>query len=190
MNYLFLDTESGGLSLETSLLSAYFLVMDKQFNKKDELLLNVIPDDGKLILTTQGMLVNKINIVNHIKTAIPYKDAKPILYNFLKKYTDKDFLVPVGHGIKGDITKICNYILSQGSWDQFCSYITIDTGSLFQYYAALDMIPSDLDGNVETLAKYFKININFDKLHEAEEDTRLTMEIYKKFIIMGERKNG
>ena len=48
MAYIFLDCEMGSVDLEYSLLSSYFLVVDGNFQKIDELELFVKPDDGIL----------------------------------------------------------------------------------------------------------------------------------------------
>ena len=118
----------GGRELNYSLLTAYFMVTDENFKILGELDLKVKPDDGVYILSGQGMAVNKINLQEHDKIALPYKQAKPLVYNFLKKHGEKNRLTPVGHGVKGDITHILDKICSEGSWEQFCTYHFIDRG--------------------------------------------------------------
>lgn len=90
--YLFMDCEMGGSELKYSLLAAYFSITDDKFNIIDNLYLQVKPDDGVYIVSGQGMQINKINLAIHDDVAIPYKKAKPLLYDFLKEI-QTEFLV-------------------------------------------------------------------------------------------------
>ena len=126
----------GGRELKYSLLTAYFLVTDSHFKKIGDLNLYLKPDDGDYIVSGQGMSVNKIDLIEHDKIAIPYKQAKPLLFDFLKRHSGKKRLTPVGHGVLGDIRHIKNSLISEGSWDQFCTYHYIDTSVVLQFLRA------------------------------------------------------
>lgn len=187
VRYLHLDCEMGGRDLNFSLLTAYFLVTDENFNKLDDLSLLLKPDDGTYILRGEGMEVNKINLQKHDKEAIAYKSAKPLLFNFLKKWGPK--LIPVGHGVRGDISHIIDKLISEGSWNQFCTYHYIDTSVVLQFLRACGKMPMDCDGSVEALSKYFLIEPTdpgeYPCYHNAEYDTIMTMKIYQKMIELG-----
>lgn len=195
IRYLHLDTESGGRSLHYSLLTAAFVVTDDQFNNIGQLDLKIRPDDGDYLVSGQGISVNKIDLVIHDKIAVPYKIAKPFLFDFLKQMSDngKVKLTAVGHGIVGDIKHIQAHLISIGSWEQFCTYHYIDTSVVLQFLRACGKMPVDIDGNIETLAKYFSINIE-GNLHEAMTDAQTTMKIYRKMVELGKSsdlpKNG
>lgn len=189
MKYLSLDCEMGGRELKYSLLTAAFVVYDETFNELDSLYLQVKPDDGDYIVCGKAMQVNQINLLEHDTIAIPYKDAKPLLFNFLKNQvkwtpTNKavstvDRLVPVGHGVKGDIEHVMK-LISWGSWEQFCTYHYVDTSVVLQYLRATNEMPPDIDGGVESLAKYFGISgLGF---HDARVDARVTAQILKRMI--------
>jgi hypothetical protein len=179
--YIFIDAEMGGRELKFSLLTSHFAIVDFNFNIIDELSLITKPDDDVYIVSGQGMSVNKINLVDHDKIAIPYKQAKTILYNFLSSNSDhgKCRLTPVGHGVKGDILFFQNYIISKGSWEQFCTYHYIDTSVVLQFLRLCGKMPFDTNGNVESLAKLFGINVDESQLHTASYDVHMIIEIFK-----------
>jgi len=171
----------GGRELKYSLLTAYFLVTDAHFNKVGDLYLRVKPDDGVYIVSGQGMAVNGINLQEHDKIAIPYKQAKPLLFNFLKTQSNGHKLTPVGHGVRGDIEHVIDKLISEGSWEQFCTYHFIDTSVVLQFLRACGKMPLDTDGSVGAIANYFSIDIGGD-LHDASVDAKVTCEILKKFV--------
>ena len=187
MKYLHLDCEMGGRELRYSLLTAYFMVTDDKFKVLGDLYLEVKPDDGDYIVSGQGMGVNKINLQEHDKVAVPYKEAKPLLYNFLKKHSANGVstrLTPVGHGVKGDINHVILRLISEGSWEQFCTYHYIDTSVVLQYLRAIGIMPADCDGSVTALADYFGIKIEGDD-HDCRVDTKKTLGVFQKFVAMG-----
>lgn len=186
LRYCILDGEMGGRDLKYSLLQSSFIISDENFHVLSTLHLNLKPDDGIYILNADAMNINKIDIVKHDKIAIPYKTAKGILYNFLKTNTNNCQLklVPVGHAINGDIDFITKYLLSEGTWHQFCTYHVIDTSIILQFLRACGKMPFDCDGSLSALAKYFKINQDADdeKFHTSMFDAEVTGKIYQKMI--------
>jgi len=185
MRYCIIDTESGGRQTNCTLLTAYFLIVNENFEKIDELYLHVKPDgDNHYIVNGQGMAINKIDIVEHDKIAVPYKQAKPFVFEFLKKNANGERLIPVGHAVKGDISRICENLISEGSWDQFCTYHFIDTSVVLQFLRACSKMPSDCDGSVTALLKYFNLDIE-GQMHDAKVDATATALILKKFIELG-----
>lgn len=198
MKYLHLDCEMGGRELKYSLLTAYFMVTDERFKILGDLYLAVKPDDGDYIVSGQGMEVNKINLQEHDKIAIPYKQAKPLLFNFLREHSAGFLnggklpsiapcrLTPVGHGVKGDIAHLIDKLISEGSWEQFCTYHYIDTSVVLQYLRAVGKMPESNDGSVAALANYFgvdKLDIGeYANYHDARFDTLMTMRVFEKMV--------
>ena len=182
--YLFMDCEMGGRDLKYSLLTAYFLATDSNFRKVGDLYLEVKPDDGSYIVSGQGMSVNKINLQEHDKRAITYKDSKPVFFNFLQKaYQKLGRLTPVGHGVKGDIEHCIGRLTSQGSWEQFCTYHYIDTSVFLQILRAQGKLPADGDGSIVALADQFDIKVGGDD-HDARVDTLKTMGVFQKMLTL------
>lgn len=191
--YLHIDCEMGGRNLKYSLLTAYFLVTDEDMNRIDDLYLQVKPNDGDYIVSGQGMSVNQIKLQEHDEIAISYKEAKTPLFNFLKKHGGSSRLVPIGHGVKGDIQHILASLISDGSWEQFCAHHYIDTSVVLQYLRACGKISEDVGGSVEALATYFEISLwdngmsNGTGLHDARFDAHITSKIFKKMIELGKK---
>jgi hypothetical protein len=186
--YLFLDTETGGIDLDKSLLTVYFLVTSDHFEKMAELDLKVKPDDGTYRVTAQALDVNKINLVEHDKEAMAYKQAGTQIYNLLRSASsDGSFkLIPVGHGVKFDILHVTDKLIGRNTFETFTSYRTIDTQSLSQFLISCNKIDgSKTSGSMASLGKYFNITpkdlgYNEEVLHSARYDTLLTLEVFKK----------
>lgn len=195
ITYLHMDCEMGGRELKYSLLTAYFMVTDAKFNVLGDLYLEVKPDDGNYVVSGQGMGVNKINLQEHDKVAITYKDAKPLLYHFLRKHSagivngaiTPNFLprrlTPVGHGVKGDIGHVIDKLISEGSWEQFCTYHYIDTSVFLQILRAQGKMPHDCDGSIVALADEFGVEVDGDD-HDCRVDTKKTMGVFQKMLTL------
>ena len=182
--YLFMDCEMGGRELKYSLLTAYFLATDAKFRKVGEMYLEVKPDDGCYIVSGQGMSVNKINLQEHDKRAICYKDAKGAFFAFLSVvYKKLGRLTPVGHGVKGDIEHCIGRLTSQGSWEQFCTYHYIDTSVFLQILRAQGKMPADGDGSIVALADQFDIKVEGED-HDCRVDTLKTMGVFQKMLTL------
>ncbi len=182
MSYIVLDCEMGSVDLEYSLLSIYIMAFDDNFQKIDELSLDIMPDDGKFVVQGEAMGVNKIDLYAHSLKAKPYKEAGTILYKWLDKLTDggKVKMTPIGHGIYGDIKFIQKYLISRGSWEKYVSYRNLDTGGVCQFLKSCGMFPEDVSGSLTSLAKYFNIPVNENDTHDAKYDTILTYEVFLK----------
>ena len=174
----------GGRDLHYSLLTVYFLVVDSSFNKLGDLSLEVKPDNGDYVVSGQGMAVNRIDLIKHDKIAIPYKQAKPLLFDFLKQHSKNGRLTPVGHGVVGDIRHIKNSLISEGSWEQFCTYHYIDTSVVLQFLRACGKMDEDCDGSVTALAAHFGVKVEGED-HDCLVDTMKTMGIFQKFVELG-----
>lgn len=178
--YIAFDCETGGIQENSTLLTSYFAILDESFNIKDELELKTKPDDEIYQISSTSMKINKINLNKHDECSIKYKIAKPILYNFLKKNSEK-LLIPIGHNIKSDINKITKTLISENSWFGFVSYEHIDTSVILRLLKDLKLINENINCGLESIAKGLNIEFNYN-LHEAKNDTILTIEVYKKML--------
>lgn len=164
------------------------MVMDGEFQMLGDLYLQLKPEANEhYIVDAQGLAVNKINLVEHDKVAITCKQAKTLLYDFLKKHSSSERLVPIGHATKSDIRRICDNLISDGSWEQFCSYHFVDTSVVLQFLRACGKMPMDTDGSVSSLAAHFNIDVDKNTLHDAKYDTQLTAAVYQKMIELGKK---
>jgi DNA polymerase III alpha subunit (gram-positive type) len=178
--YLALDIETGGIGSDKTLLTAYIALLDPNFDIVDDLSLNIKPDDGVYHLTAKGMEVNKINIVEHDKTAITYKQAGSVLYSFLSLSPILDNkLIPFGHGVAFDCKFLQDTIISPGSWEKFVSYRTLDTSPIARFLILTGKIPQ-CSGSLQSLMETLGLKIEGD-FHNAKTDVLASIELMKYF---------
>ena len=180
--YIAMDVETGGLTHETSILTAFFAVLDQDFNVTDEIDFKLKPENGNYVVTAQGLAVNKINLVEHDKTAILIKDARTPLYEFLKKNNHGEKLIPVGHNVAFDVSRIKrDGLISEGSWETFVSYRVLDTAIIAQFLKAAEVFPADVSGSLGSLVGHFKL-ASKGELHNARVDTLQTVSVLKELL--------
>jgi len=181
--YIALDCETSGIStrdFKPALLTVYIAVLDENFNTVDELELKTKPDDGIYHVTPKSLDVNKINLVEHDKVAITYKEAGTKLFDFIKKNYNGERLIPVGHGIAFDCRFLQDTIISAGSWERFISYRTLDTGVIGRFLCVCGVIPENT-GGLESLMLALEIPI-VNVFHDAKTDTLYTVQVLKELI--------
>ncbi len=183
----------GGLEKENySLLTVCMILLDDNLSYVDELNLSLRPEDGIYRVCVSAMNVNKINLIEHDKIAIPYKEGGTQIFNFLRKHSNdgKIKLTVCGHGIYGDVDWINYHLISRGSWEKFTSYRKLDTQAVTQFFLSCGIFPTTVSGSLESIAKYFGIIkedgtftgliLPGEQLHNAKTDTLLTIEVFKK----------
>jgi hypothetical protein len=192
MKIIALDIETSGLEPECSLLTAFFQIVD--FNPETKALtLAKDYENGSLYLRIkhdlyhvqpQAMSVNKIDLVEHHKISEYKQTAGQKLYRFLKNWSKDgaNKLVPFGQGVKGDLPKIYAQLLGRLTWEQFCSYRTLDCGVVARFYQMQGKIPMELSCGLESLVDYFcpdVISETKSGLHDAQVDTLLSIEVLR-----------
>lgn len=178
MNYLALDVETGGLDSDTSLLTAYFGVFSKdgdEFMQIDELNLALRPDNGIYNVNPEALAINKIDLIELNKEAIYYKEAKSVLYSFLKENFKEERLVPIGHCVDFDILCVQRNLLSRGSWEQFVSYRALDTMAVARFLQFTGKLAIE-SLSLSSLIDFFDIKVE-GKLHNAKYDTLCTVKV-------------
>lgn len=181
---IFLDVETGGIGPEYSLLTAYLLATDENFQTLAEFDLKTKPNDGIYKVCGDALNINKIDLSAHDKVAISYKESGTKLYNWLSALTEDGKVKAsiVGHNVAGDRNCICQHLINRGSWEKFTSYRLRDTQSAAGFLIDCGLFPSDVSGSLESLAKYFGIEIG--ELHTAKVDTITTMKVYQSLCNM------
>ena len=184
--YIALDTETGGIGDDKSLLTAYFVFLEYdngKFTKIDELDLKIKPDDDVYHLTAESLQINQIDLKLHNKSAIYQRKAGTLLYDKLRIWhmTSKEKLVPIGHNVAFDIRKITKTLVSVGSWEQYVSYRLLDTCTIAQFLRVKGMLPSDLSCSLVNLSDHF--NVDVDGIpHEAKYDTLATVGVLENLL--------
>lgn len=182
MKFIAFDIESGGIGTDKTLLTVYLALLDKELNTLADIELYIKPDDGVYHVTAGGLEVNKINLVEHDKVAITYKQAGTALYTFLSRNVPPDIkLIPLGHGIAFDCNFLQETIISKGSWQKFVSYRCMCTSSIARFLMECGKLSSGLSGSLESLSEYFGVKKTGD-YHNAKVDTLATIEVYKNLI--------
>lgn len=188
MKLIGIDTETGGISRYTSLLTAAFIIYDHKFNELDSLELLIKPEDEEYIVTAEGLEVNGINLIEHNKKAKTKKQLKTELYEFIKKHSQNgsNKLIPFGWNVEFDIKRIANdeykeCILSKGSWLKNVSYRCIDGAGLFMSEKLKGNVPLDQSGGLSNVIKYY--NLEFPgEAHTALADVRASALVIKKIL--------
>ena len=192
MKYISLDTETGGIGEDLSLLSVALIVIDgknirdglvNEFDYVDVFNSLLRPDDGVFKVTAEALRINRIDISTlDRETSLTYKEAGSAIYNFLHKLSDhgREKLIPLGKNIYFDLGHIWDKLISRRTWEQFCSYRTIDLSALVETYRLQEKLPPTLDGSLKTVARYFDINI--DKCHTALGDAQLNIDVFSQLV--------
>ena len=171
----------GGLEVDKySLLTVYLMMTDDKFNVIKDLYLYLKPNDGIYKVCGEAMNVNRIDLKVHDTMAITYKEGGTKLYQWLDSITNhgKEKAVVVGHGIYGDVDWITHHLMSRNTWETFTSYRKLDTSAVCQFMKACGMFPENVSGSLESLAKYFGVDVDQNKLHDAKYDTELTFQVF------------
>lgn len=182
IKYIALDTEHGGFAEQSSLLTACFILIDKDFNIIDKLELAIKPDKNEpYYVTAEALSVNGINLVEHDKIAVTKSIGAQQLIELLKKHTNNgaDKLIPIGHNVGHDLDFIDKTLLSKKNYSKYITYRVLDTGAIAQFMRLTGKIPESVSGSLTALAEHFGIDFK-DRAHTAESDTEMCIQVLKK----------
>lgn len=187
--YLFMDTETGGLTPKHSLLTASFIVADKDFN------IILVPNYShglylqikhvEYVLTAGALSVNNIDIGEHHKSSIELSQARDEFVAFVAAAcaaTGKKRLVPAGHNVAFDVQFVREYLCPNSAfWDNSFTYPMFDTAVIARFMHAANKI--DNAYSLATLRQKYLPHVSGDA-HNAEIDNLTTIELTKKFLQM------
>lgn len=185
------DVETGGLdSSRNSLLTAYFRIIDENFQVVDSLSIKLKPDDGVYRITKRALQVNKIDIVRHDLDAIMPEEAYRRLTNFLSRNSKggEERLTPIGHNVSFDEDFVQKAILSANklgvtgkeTWAMYVSHQKIDTACLAEALKFKGAIPRSVGNSLSALAIFF--GIDSSGAHDAEIDVEITTDLLKAML--------
>jgi oligoribonuclease (3'-5' exoribonuclease) len=193
--YLFVDTETGGLTPEHSLLTVSCIIVDEHFN-----IIPVAAEDGRpglyldikhdeYSLTSGALSVNKINLVEHDKHATAIPEARSMLRAFLNRglqAMNKKRFVPAGHNVGFDVRFLQAYLLSPEEWDQYFTYPALDTAAVARFFNAAGIHAGGY--SLGRLRDKFIPHASGGDLHNAEIDNLTAIELAKKFVSLVPRQ--
>lgn len=175
VKYLSIDTETGGIGLDKSLLSIGLVLADVNLKPICTSHFMCKPNDGVYHTDAQGLEINGINLVEHNKIASTYKKIGTSLYSILEAWSDngKDKLIVVGKQVYGDLLQVWDKIIGRTTWETFVSYRHLDVTSVFMFMRMLGVYPLNMNGSLSELLEYHKIPPG--TLHDALSDARQTL---------------
>ena len=181
MTYLSIDVETGGTSTDTSLLSAAFVFCDAQLNEIEYRHYKVKPFNDIFTVTSKGLSINKINLVEHVKEATTYEIAATNLYGDLSRWSNRAInkLIPIGKNIQSDIDYITKYLVKKNTWSNFVSYNSLDITSVLQFLRLKNKI-GEVGNSLEDLLVYYGHKI--DGIHDALFDARANITVLKEML--------
>jgi DNA polymerase III alpha subunit (gram-positive type) len=175
-----IDTETGGLTTDCSLLTLHGKILDANLQVLSWIDIKLKPDDGKFICTAEALKINKINLVDHASAAITYTEGLKVIEHFLSSsignQSENKKLIPIGHNLAFDKGFILSHL--KLNWDKYLSHKYIDTVVVGEFLKLSQKVPE----RVGALSGYAKtLGVKTDALHEASADVDLTIEILRKF---------
>jgi hypothetical protein len=190
MIVLGIDTETTGVHTQSNLLSLNMSVVNIDTNSytytiEKTLDLNVKPIGNHIewSVQAQALKVNGIDLYEHEKIAMPYDNAKHIIYDWLKdRHKEYGLLTPFGNCVDGDINKIVSCVISLNSWSNFVDRRTIELITLGKTLQLLGKIPDTQSLSLSGVASHLKIQINDDLIHTADYDVELGAQILCKYL--------
>ena len=187
MNFLFVDTETGGLNPEVhSLLTATFTVTDKDLRPLGTLNLKIKHDT--YVVTAEALRINKINLIEHDKVATPIPTAQILLDNFIFNYGQKNNrLMLAGHNPGFDKDFIKNTFNST-VWNEVMSYHSLDSIGLGVILKMVGVLPEKQSLSLEPLAKAMGIPV--EEFHTSQGDVNATINLVKKSVSLWKERLG
>ena len=188
MTLLGIDTETTGLLPESQLLTLYMGVVDDNFKIIQSLDLKIKPDpiNGRTVyshIEVEALAVNKIDLIDHDKLAITYKQAKTIVYKWLEEmYSLYGYLTPFGNMVQGDVDKIFECLISRGAWDNFCDRRVIELSGIGKTLQLMGKIPETQSLSLSKISKYFEMQVDDNLLHTAKYDVEVGAFVLKKYL--------
>lgn len=184
MHYLWEDCETGGTDAQVhSLLTGYWAIYNEQWEKLDELELYLKPDDGNIIAVQEALDVTGIDIKTHLEDprTITYSEGKAVILAFLEKHKIKgkrNHFRPCGQNVGFDETFIMTQLVPTEEWRKLVHYRAIDTLQILTFLQDVGFLPKEL-GNLGSQVEYFGIPVG--KAHDAKEDIRMTIDVYRAY---------
>jgi hypothetical protein len=163
-------------------------ILDDNFKIIQSLDLKIKPDpiNGRTVyshIEVEALAVNKIDLIDHDKVAITYKQSKTIVYKWLEEmYSLYGHLTPFGNMVQGDVDKICECLISRGAWDNFCDRRVIELSGIGKTLQLMGKIPETQSLSLSKISKYFEMQVDDNLLHTAKYDVEVGAFVLKKYL--------
>lgn len=175
--YIAFDTETTGLSSDSQLLTAYFVILDKNFEPESSLDLKFKWPSYNVY--AKALEVNKIDIVKHDLLADDLAVCRSKMKSFIK---NRNRLIPIGHNINFDIGFIrSSGLVSDEEFSKSFNFVNIDTLVVAQFLKSNGKIPLYQSLSLKNICSYFGITCGEQEFHTAKYDTLMTISLLKFF---------
>jgi len=182
MNYLFVDTETGGLDAE----SASILSLGCAVASKGKILKTLeIKIKEPCIIIRGGLEINKIDMNEHIKEALTPEESVEKFLSFVLETPDiyKNELGKIilfGHNVYFDIIFIKRlFSFTKHIYKDTFSHRNMDTASILKYLCFKNILKEDIS-SLSSAIKYF--GIKGGQRHVASDDALLTAKVFQKLM--------
>lgn len=183
--YLFIDTETGGLTPDFSLLTVSAILTDSAFN-----VVCVHDLDPGLYLRVKhanytthprAMAVNGIDLAEHDQYGFTVEESREAFSAFVKEgrvLLGHKKLVPAGHNVPFDVKFLQHYVMPEDEWQSMFTHPALDTCAAARLFAAANKISGGC--GLDNLRRIFDINTGV--AHNAETDNLAAIELAKKLV--------
>jgi exonuclease I len=185
--YLFIDTETGGLTTDFSLLTVSAIVADKDFNflcggNADDTLYMEIRHDT-YVVTPEALAINKLDLIHHSARGLKPDQARGRFMEFLTSAYQRcgqNKLVPAGHNVTYDLDFLWHHLVPKEDWRKFCTYPALDTAIIARFLNAVHI----LDGQYKLTEVCAAFGVHFENAHHAEADNKATLALARQYAAM------
>jgi len=176
MKYIFLDTETGGLDpSKNALLTVGMVVQGDDGDILGTLHLNIHPED--FIVEADALLINKINMMDHLEKALSRKDAARSISAWVSHYFGEKKPHVVGHNTSFDLGFL-DQLFRETNTPIPYSYRSLDTMGNALFIKSLGVSVGDKLG-LEALMSFYGIHLpDHETLHNALTDAKMTRLVF------------
>lgn len=185
--YLFIDTETGGLTTDYSLLTVSAIIADKDFNfvcggtVDDTLYLEIRHDT--YVVTPEALSINKLDLIHHSACGLKPDQARDKFAAFLSQAYQRcgrNKLVPAGHNVAYDLDFIWQHLMPKNDWKKFCTYPALDTAIIARFLNAVHI----LDAQFKLTDVCAAFGVAIENAHHAEADNKATLALARQYAAM------
>jgi oligoribonuclease (3'-5' exoribonuclease) len=174
----FVDTETGGLTPDFTLLEAAFVITDDSLNVKNTLSFALAPDDSVYRVHPRALEVNRIDIMTHHRRAVTYTQSGAMLSEFLYPYQQHaNRLTIAGWNVAFDLNFLRSVYDERLVWDTLFSHRVLDVQVVSRFLQLLGRLPSTL-GSLDSHVRHYGLAIAQE--HTALSDCMMTIEVLKR----------
>ena len=177
--YVTLDTETGGFNEhEHCLLKGCFVILTKDLEEVARLRFD-LERDPMLTCTEEALRINKIDLVEHDRVALPKLRITQDLVSFFtgvlgEAPTKEEKLRPTGQNPWFDL-RFLKAQLPQVPWDTFFHYHVLDTASVTEALVIAGKYPDNASGSLAPVAEYFGIDAS--QAHSEVGDVEMVIKL-------------